>query len=222
MSFLHVSPKLKKDAETLHKKFINNCFTRLKSVNAGAQSSKGNQQDAAVQEGCELETSITTDPKTCDTEDGSPRTLTNISISKAFALPINSKGIRMQKIRRLLLLAERYVSTIEQTHPAKRTILPHSASFHGRSIKIKVANESNKKEDFTIDSHTNELVGEVKKRIAERMKQNLEQITLYNGETLLNGSKERCLVGMIGQWDRQTWTCKSQDSVTYLNHRTIL
>ena len=47
MSFLHVSPKQKKDAETLHKKFINNCFTRLQSVNSGTQPSKGKQQDAA-------------------------------------------------------------------------------------------------------------------------------------------------------------------------------
>ena len=58
----------------------------------------------------------------------------------------------MQKIRRLLLLAERYVSTIEETHPAKRTILPHAGSFHGRAIKIKVITEGSKKEDLIINS----------------------------------------------------------------------
>ena len=214
MSFLHVSPKLKKDAEILHKKFINSCFTRLQSVNNGTHPAMGKQQDAAVQEGCELETSITKDPTACDTDEGSPRTLTSISISKASALPINSKGIRMQKIRRLLLLAERYVSTIEETHPAKRTILPHAASFHGRAIKIQIVSEGSKKEDFSINSHTNELVGEVKKRVAEHKKRSTDQITLYHGDVLLCGNKERCLVGMIGPLEGQTWTCKSQDSVT--------
>lgn len=212
MSFLHVSPKLKKDAEALHKKFINNCFTRLQSVNSGTQPATGRQQEAAVQEGCELETSISKDPSACETE-GSPRTLTSISISKASVVPINTKGIKMQKIRRLLLLAERYVSTIEETHPAKRTILPHAASFHGRAIKIKIITEGSKN-DFTVNSHTNELVGEVKKRVADEKKQNTDQLTLYIGDTPLSGNKERCLVGMIGPMDGQTWTCKSQDSVT--------
>ena len=46
------------------------------------------------------------------------------------------------------------------------------------------------------------------------MKQTVEQITLHYGDTLLGGSKERCLVGMIGPLDGQTWTCKSQDSAT--------
>ena len=214
MSFLHVSTKLKKDAGTLHKKFINNCFSRLKSVNSATLSTVGRHQDAAVQEGCELETSISKDPASCDTEEGSPRTLTSISISKSSTFPINAKGTRMQKIRRLLLLAERYVSTIEETHPAKRTILPHAASFFGRAIKIKIMTEGSKKEDFSVNSHTNELVGEVKKRIAEHKKQSVDQITLYHGDTILSGNKERCLVGMVGHADGQIWTCKSQDSVT--------
>ena len=214
MTFAHVSSKLKKDPEGLHKKFIDNCFSRLQSVNNGRQPTTGKQQDAAVHEGFELETSISHDSNSCSTEEGVPKTLTSISISKSSALPINAKGIRMQKIRRLLLLAERYVSTIEETHPAKRTILPHAGSFHGRAIKIKVITEGSKKEDLIINSHTNELVGEVKVRIAQQKKQNVDLVTLYYGDTLLSGSKERCLVGMIGPLDGQVWTYKTQDSVT--------
>ena len=214
MSFLHVSPKLKKDPEALHRKFIENCFTRLQFVNKGTQPTTGKQQDAAVHEGCELETSISLDPDSCNTEEGKTKTLTSISISKTSVLPLNSKGIRMQKIRRLLLLAERYVSTIEETHPAKRTIQPHAGSFHGRAIKIKIITEGSKKDDLIVNSHSNELVGDVKVRIADQNKLNVDQITLYYGDILLSGSKERCLVGMIGPSDGQIWTLKSQDSVT--------
>ena len=214
MSFLHVNSKLKKDPEKLHKKFIDNCFDRLRSVNNTRLPTTGKQQEAAVHEGCELETSISHEPDSQNTKEGAPKILTSISISKSSVFPINAKGIKMQKIRRLLLLAERYVSTTEETHPAKRTILPHAGSFYGRAIEIKVVTEGNKKENITVNSHTNELVGDVKIKIAEQTRQNVDQITLYFGDTLLSGSKERCLVGMIGPSDGQVWTNKMQESVT--------
>ena len=58
----------------------------------------------------------------------------------------------MQRIRRLLLLAERYVSTIEATHPSNRSILPHAAMFRGRPLRIKIIYDT-KKEEFTIEVH---------------------------------------------------------------------
>ena len=56
----------------------------------------------------------------------------------------------MQRIRRLLLLAERYVSTLESTQATNRNILPHAALFRGRPLKIKVINDA-KKEEFVIE-----------------------------------------------------------------------
>lgn len=79
------------------------------------------------------------------------RTLTAISVQNVSMLPINARGIRLQKIRRLLLIAERYVASIEKAFPGTRRILPHAASFHGYPMKIKVVRESPKKEDFTVE-----------------------------------------------------------------------
>ena len=56
----------------------------------------------------------------------------------------------MQRIRRLLLLGERYVSTIEATHPSNRSILPHAAMFRGRPLRIKIFHDT-KKEEFTLE-----------------------------------------------------------------------
>jgi hypothetical protein len=57
----------------------------------------------------------------------------------------------MQRIRRLLLLGERYVSTIEAaTHAINRSILPHAAMFRGRPLRIKIIYDT-KKEEFTLD-----------------------------------------------------------------------
>jgi hypothetical protein len=63
-----------------------------------------------------------------------------------------SRCQKMQRIRRLLLLAERYVSTIEATHPSNRSILPHAAMFRGRPLRIKIIYDT-KKEEFTIEVH---------------------------------------------------------------------
>ena len=55
----------------------------------------------------------------------------------------------MLNIERLLLIAERYIVTVEELHTAPRTILPHGASFQGQPLAIHVICESTKSE-FTI------------------------------------------------------------------------
>ena len=63
---------------------------------------------------------------------------------------INFRCQKLQRNRRLLLLAERYVSTIESTYANNRIILPHAALFRGRPLKIKVINDA-KKEEFIVE-----------------------------------------------------------------------
>ena len=74
-----------------------------------------------------------------------------------------TKGAKIQKIRRLLLLAEKYIMSVEVLFNGKRTILPHASTFYGRPLTIKVRVEP-QKEEFDIESHTNESVGMVKVR----------------------------------------------------------
>ena len=52
-------------------------------------------------------------------------------------------------IERLLLIAERYVVTVEESHTTGRTILPHGASFQGHPLSLYVVCESPKM-DFTV------------------------------------------------------------------------
>ena len=138
----------------------------------------------------------------------------------------------MQKIRRLLLIAERYVASIEKAYSHGRKIVPHAVSFHGQPVKIKVVNgEGAKKEEFDVDSHTNESVGAVHKKIADmHAKLPPDQITLSYGTG--NGSSEfislsseggkvnkesYLLVGNISAKDNeeeQTWVMKTTDVTT--------
>ncbi len=95
-----------------------------------------------------LQTSMENDP--LDKEDGGGgSTRTSISVSK-MVVSINAKGVCIQKIRRLIHLSERYVSSVEESHVGNRTILPHAASFHGQPVRIKVVFEP-KKDEFVID-----------------------------------------------------------------------
>ena len=51
--------------------------------------------------------------------------------------------------------------SVEVLFNGKRTILPHAATFYGRPLTIRVRVEP-QKEEFDIESHTNESVGVVK------------------------------------------------------------
>ena len=134
MSYLHVTPRLKKDPSALHHKFIRNCYSRLEVCRSNGTSHE------AVLEGCELETSTSEMAATSAAVASTTKTLTAISVSKVpgLTLSLPSKGLKLQKIRRLLLLAEKYILSIEVLFDGQRTILPHGASFFGRPISIQV------------------------------------------------------------------------------------
>ena len=71
-------------------------------------------------------------------------------ISKSTLSPTNTKGVRLQMIRRLINLAERYVSAVEESHPGNRNLRPHATTFYGPPIQIKVIYES-KKDEFMME-----------------------------------------------------------------------
>jgi hypothetical protein len=52
----------------------------------------------------------------------------------------------LQNIRRLLELTEKYISTVEESHPVPRTILPHGMSFRGESLCLHIKAEESKNE----------------------------------------------------------------------------
>ena len=57
---------------------------------------------------------------------------------------LNFRSGCLQHIRRLLELVEKYISVIEETHPAPRTVLPHGLSFKGEPIGLHIKTEDSK------------------------------------------------------------------------------
>ena len=210
MSYLNVTPRLKKDPASLHDKFIKNFYSRLED---NCQKSVNNQD--AINEGSELEASCVEVKNSLNINATNPntKTLTSVAISKVMGgLSLPSKGLKLQKIRRLLLLAERYITSIEVLFDGTRTIPPHAASFYGRPITLTIKFESPRRDEFELESHTNESVADVKTRIAAKMKLEVGQlkvISVGEGEEADAGVLDSRLLYQVGSQEAQTWTVRS-------------
>ena len=50
----------------------------------------------------------------------------------------------LRRVARLLELVEKYISTVEESHPVSRTILPHGLSFRGEPLVLHIKVEETK------------------------------------------------------------------------------
>ena len=62
---------------------------------------------------------------------------------------LSNRGQTLRNVARVFQLLEAYVSSIEETFPGERSILPHGASYHGSSVEIRVYND-NSREEYTV------------------------------------------------------------------------
>ena len=120
----------------------------------------------------------------------------------------------------MLLLAEKYITSIEVLFDGKRTILPHAASFYGRPLTLQVRLES-RREEFELESHTNESVGEVRQRIAERLKVEVGKVSDVSvggreGELEELGANfaDTRLLYQLGSTETQSWTVKTSSKAS--------
>jgi hypothetical protein len=59
---------------------------------------------------------------------------------------VDCRSANLLNIERLLLIAERYIISVEELHTAPRSILPHGASFHGLPLNLNIICEAHKRE----------------------------------------------------------------------------
>ncbi|KAK2540502.1 Usp24 [Columba guinea] len=190
-SYINLTPRLKKDSVSLHKKFIADCYTRLE---AASSALGGPTLTHAVTRATKMLTA--TAMPTVATSVQSPYRSTKLVI-----------------IERLLLLAERYVITIEDLYSVPRTILPHGASFHGHLLTLNVTYESTK-DTFTIEAHSNETVGSVRWKIAKMLSSPVDNIQIFANDSLLTVNKDQKLLHQLGFSDEQVLTVKTSGSGT--------
>ncbi|MGH0127179.1 UNVERIFIED_CONTAM: hypothetical protein FKN15_071588 [Acipenser sinensis] len=190
-SYINLNPKMRKDSVSLHKKFIADCYKRLET----ASSALG---------GPTLTHAVTRATKML-TATAMPTVATSVQSP--------SRSTKIIIIERLLLLAERYVLTIEDLYSVPRTILPHGASFHGHPVTLHVTYESTK-DTFTLEAHSNETVGSVRWKIAEQLNSPVDNVQIFANDSVLTMNKDQKLLNQLGFSDEQGLTVKTSGTGT--------
>ncbi|KAG7228832.1 hypothetical protein INR49_008610 [Caranx melampygus] len=116
-------------------------------------------------------------------------------------------------IERLLLLAERYVITIEDMYSVPRTILPHGASFNGHPVTLHITYESTK-DTFTLETHSNETVGSIRWKISEHLSCPVDNVQIFANDSVLTMNRDQKLLSQLGFSDEQSLTVKSSGTGT--------
>ncbi|XP_056118772.1 ubiquitin carboxyl-terminal hydrolase 24 isoform X3 [Rhinichthys klamathensis goyatoka] len=207
-SYINLNPKMKKDSVSLHKKFIADCYKRLEA----ASSALG---------GPTLTHAVTRATKML-TATAMPTVATSVQSP--------SRSSKLVIIERLLLLAERYVITIEDLYSVPRTILPHGASFHGHPVTLHITYESTK-DTFTLEAHSNETIGSIRWKIAEQLSCPVDNVQIFANDSmlisrsktaigerapsaLLTMNRDQKLLNQLGFSDEQSLTVKSSGTGT--------
>ncbi|XP_028817088.1 ubiquitin carboxyl-terminal hydrolase 24 isoform X1 [Denticeps clupeoides] len=191
-SYINLNPKMKKDSVSLHKKFIADCYKRLEA----ASSALG---------GPTLTHAVTRATKML-TATAMPTVATSVQSP--------SRSTKLVIIERLLLLAERYVITIEQDlYSVPRTILPHGASFHGHPVTLHITYESTK-DTFTLEAHSNETIGSIRWKIAEHLNCPVDNVQIFANDSMLTMNRDQKLLNQLGFSDEQSLTVKSSGTGT--------
>ncbi|XP_028817089.1 ubiquitin carboxyl-terminal hydrolase 24 isoform X2 [Denticeps clupeoides] len=190
-SYINLNPKMKKDSVSLHKKFIADCYKRLEA----ASSALG---------GPTLTHAVTRATKML-TATAMPTVATSVQSP--------SRSTKLVIIERLLLLAERYVITIEDLYSVPRTILPHGASFHGHPVTLHITYESTK-DTFTLEAHSNETIGSIRWKIAEHLNCPVDNVQIFANDSMLTMNRDQKLLNQLGFSDEQSLTVKSSGTGT--------
>ncbi|XP_034559403.1 ubiquitin carboxyl-terminal hydrolase 24 isoform X7 [Notolabrus celidotus] len=190
-SYTNLNPKMKKDSVSLHKKFIADCYKRLEA----ASSALG---------GPTLTHAVTRATKML-TATAMPTVATSVQSP--------SRSTKLVIIERLLLLAERYVITIEDMYSVPRTILPHGASYNGHPVTLHITYESTK-DTFTLETHSNETIGSIRWKISEHLSCPVDNVQIFAHDSVLTMNRDQKLLSQLGFSDEQSLTVKSSSTGT--------
>ncbi|ELT87807.1 hypothetical protein CAPTEDRAFT_215538 [Capitella teleta] len=178
MTYFNLVSRFKRDPIVLHQKFIDECYSRLELAMIPLGGS-------AVAQALSLASTI----------------LSSISVPEAASAPSPSRSANLLNIERLLLIAERYIMSVEEFHTAPRTISPHGASFQGRPLTLHVVCDAHKQE-FSVEAHSNEMVRSIRKKVSKEMKSPPDQVQIMYNMKMLN--KDQKLLHQLGIEDNSS------------------
>uniref|UniRef100_A0A914UT46 Uncharacterized protein n=1 Tax=Plectus sambesii TaxID=2011161 RepID=A0A914UT46_9BILA len=165
LSYSLLSQKLKKDAESLHRRFLDECSRRLELCRVTLKGSLIGRllQDAGKQ-------------------------LSACSVPKISTVPMANHGEKKRSVERLLLIASRYIVMVEEEFQSRRVHPPHGTTFHGHLFSITYTSDiDDHKGTGRLLTHGKETLRSVRERLAGRLKygdQRKEFDLEFNGNKL--------------------------------------
>ncbi|TRY69996.1 hypothetical protein TCAL_02811 [Tigriopus californicus] len=193
-SYFNLSSSLKANLVELHQDFFTSCYGLLDVALRSSSVTEG------VERGLEIEAAR---------RSSFSETLTTVRISNLSILPLDLKGKTLRTVSRIFLLLECYISRIEELFPGERTLLPHVAAFHGSGVEINVVHES-KNEEHQVLTHTNEYIGNIKKRISAETGVVTDNLKLFLDDVEISSAKNKCFLHSLSSEPEQKWTLKAQ------------
>ncbi|KAH9492249.1 Ubiquitin carboxyl-terminal hydrolase 24 [Bulinus truncatus] len=173
LSYIHLNSKFKKEPLALHKKFINECYTRLETARMGLGGNVVAQ-----------------------TVSNATKVVTAAIVPDVANVPLPSRSIKFLAIERLLWIAESYILSVEEIHCVPRNILPHGASFHGYQLSLLVKCEALKQE-FTLQCHSNETLASVRRKVLQHLNQPVDHVQMHTNDKLLCMTKDQLLLHQL-------------------------
>ncbi|KAB7497647.1 Ubiquitin carboxyl-terminal hydrolase 24, partial [Armadillidium nasatum] len=178
MAYMNLSSRLKRDPPQIHQKFISQCYAKLeKSLLHMNQSTVSNALSNAA------------------------KTLSAMAVSEISSLSPASKRSCLQHIFRILILVERYISTVEEQFSSPRVLLPHAACFFGKPVTIYVFFDGNNN-DVSLQCHSNEQMRSVYSKIAQSGSHTVDQLQQISFERLTQSSSIQTSPSSSNQVDR--------------------
>uniref|UniRef100_A0A8C4R0F6 ubiquitinyl hydrolase 1 n=1 Tax=Eptatretus burgeri TaxID=7764 RepID=A0A8C4R0F6_EPTBU len=195
-SYSRLNPRLRKDPASLHRTFITDWLHRLEDAYT------------ALVDGRDLHGETESGPGETDDEFEDPKMQSEICASN---MP-NCGGPSVLVVERLLLLAEKYVVTIEDACAIPRSFLPHGASYHGQPLTLLIFS-TNSHTPLTLQAHQNETMGSVRARIATELGSTPEAVQLFANDSLLLSIKDHKLLHQLQFSNPQSLTAKMATGV---------
>ncbi|CAL4091223.1 unnamed protein product, partial [Meganyctiphanes norvegica] len=172
-----LSPRLRREHKYLHSKFIAECYKKL-------QKSMMRVNDGAV--GAAVSNAT--------------KTLTAMAVSDISSIDQCSRSSCLQHIRRVLVLAERYVCSVEEQQSGPRSMPPHAASFIGHPLHMHVTTQDSTKIEIDIECHGNESMGSVRNKIAVSNRvpvDQVQQLTFDDGVVVCGAEQDTKLLHQL-------------------------
>eukprot|EP00795_Rhopilema_esculentum_P004483 gene4483-20726_t len=185
LSYTSLSPRLKKaDAVCIHRRFIAECNKRLESLLAQLGICSG----GVVQEQKQAQKQRKTSVKSMGRE--------NILLG----------------VKRLLLLAYYYITTVEENFPMPRRFPAHGTCYRGFPVTLNINHEATKTE-IELQSHSNETLSSLRRRIAKHLLTSPESVILSLADKALTNNKDQKLLHQLNLQSGQTISVKTISTV---------